>query len=116
MCPSFGPVGNPKGDQSPVYLKDPQSLAVHGLLVYTNFMACFIQGKGPGAGTGSSDGSGAGFGGAGGSGRVTMKTGSPYGDYTNPRMFGSGGGVANAGSGGGVLSLQIAEALIVEGM
>lgn len=73
------------------------------------------KGKGPGAGTGSSDGSGAGFGGTGGSGRVTMTTRSPYGDYTNPRVFGSGGGKSNAGSGGGVLSLEISEALVVEG-
>ena len=75
-----------------------------------------FQGKGPGAGTGSSDGSGAGYGGTGGSGRVTMTTGAPYGDYTKPVVFGSGGGLgSSAGSGGGVLSLDIAEALVVEG-
>ena len=75
-----------------------------------------FQGKGPGVGTGSSDGSGAGYGGTGGSGRVTMTTASPYGDYTNPRLFGSGGGLGSAGSGGGVLSLEVAETLVVEGM
>ena len=45
-----------------------------------------------------------------------MTTGLPYGEYTNPRLFGSGGGLSSAGSGGGVLSLEIAEALVVEGM
>jgi len=45
-----------------------------------------------------------------------MTTGAPYGDYTNPRLFGSGGGFgSSAGLGGGVLSLEIAEALVVEG-
>ena len=45
-----------------------------------------------------------------------MATGLPYGDYTNPRVFGSGGGLGgSAGSGGGVLSLEIVDALVVEG-
>jgi len=47
---------------------------------------------------------------------VTVKTGAPYGDYTNPQVFGSGGGLgSSAGSGGGLLSLQIADTLVVEG-
>ena len=45
-----------------------------------------------------------------------MTTGTPYGDYTNPRVFGSGGGLgSSAGTGGGVLSLEIADVLAVEG-
>ena len=85
------------------------------MVISPNCVPLLNKGKGPGAGTGSSDGSGAGYGGTGGSGQVTMTTRSPYGDYTNPRMFGSGGGKSNAGSGGGVLSLEISEALVVEG-
>ena len=47
---------------------------------------------------------------------VTVTTGAPYGDYTNPQVFGSGGGLgSSAGSGGGLLSLQIADTLVVEG-
>ncbi|KAJ7340196.1 hypothetical protein OS493_002927 [Desmophyllum pertusum] len=76
----------------------------------------YLAGTGPGSGSGSADGSGAGYGGNGGNGRVTMATGLPYGDYTNPRVFGSGGGLGgSAGSGGGVLSLEIVDALVVEG-
>ena len=45
-----------------------------------------------------------------------MTTGAPYGDYKNPSVFGSGGGLgSNAGRGGGVLSLEIVDALVVEG-
>ena len=73
-----------------------------------------LEGTGPGSG--SSDGSGAGYGGSGGNGRVTMTTGVPYGDYTDPRLFGSGGGLgSSAGFGGGALLLEIVDALVVEG-
>ena len=79
-------------------------------------LIAIFQGTGPGSGPASSDGSGAGYGGSGGNGRVTMVTGAPYGDYKNPGVFGSGGGLgANAGKGGGVLSLEIVHALVVEG-
>ena len=45
-----------------------------------------------------------------------MVTGAPYGDYKNPGVFGSGGGLgSNAGTGGGVLLLEIVDALVVEG-
>ena len=45
-----------------------------------------------------------------------MVTGAPYGDYKNPGVFGSGGGLSSyAGTGGGVLSLEIVDALVVEG-
>lgn len=48
---------------------------------------------------------------------VTVTTGAPYGDYTNPQVFGSGGGLgSSAGSGGGVLSLEITDTLVVEGI
>lgn len=45
-----------------------------------------------------------------------MVTGAPYGDHKNPGVFGSGGGLGSyAGTGGGVLSLEIVDALVVEG-
>ena len=45
-----------------------------------------------------------------------METGAPYGDYKTPRVFGSSGGLgASSGNGGGVLSLEIAGDLVVEG-
>jgi len=45
-----------------------------------------------------------------------MVTGVPYGDYKNPGVFGSGGGLgSSAGTGGGVLSLEIVDTLVVEG-
>lgn len=79
-------------------------------------MIATFEDTGPGSGSASSDGSGAGHGGSGGNGRVTMVTGAPYGDYKNPGVFGSGGGLgANAGTGGGLLSLEITDALVVEG-
>ena len=79
-------------------------------------MISIFQGTGPGSGPASSDGSGAGYGGSGGKGRVTIITGAPYGDYKNPVVFGSGGGLGpNAGTGGGVLSVDIVDALVVEG-
>ena len=47
---------------------------------------------------------------------MTTTTGIPFGDYTNPRLFGSGGGLgSNAGFGGGALLLKIVDTLVVEG-
>lgn len=80
-------------------------------------LSFFLQGMGAGAGFGSTDGSGAGYGGRGGRGPSTQQTGSPYGDFKLPLVFGSGGGGPGAmgGAGGGFLQLDIEKALVVEG-
>lgn len=77
----------------------------------------YVIGQGSGAGLGSVDGSGAGYGGRGGSGVSTQQTGSTYGDFQQPRVFGSGGGGpgSKGGAGGGFLELEVIGALIVEG-
>ena len=68
---------------------------------------------GPGAGVIST---GAGHGGRAGRGvNQHEETGSPYGLYSAPVSFGSGGGGSCGGAGGGVLSLYIRHVLNVEG-
>nr|XP_054759184.1 uncharacterized protein LOC129265193 [Lytechinus pictus] len=78
------------------------------------------QGQGAGIShrLGGSGASHAGLGGRGGcQGYVTctLPKNLPYGDLYNPRDFGSGGGGARGGIGGGTLQIQVADVLQVDG-
>jgi len=71
--------------------------------------------------------SGAGHGGTSGTGKHQIKTGQPYGDLYEPRVFGSAGGTSSylpatneryyvpGGRGGGVLYLNVSDTLSVNG-
>ena len=74
-------------------------------------MASF-RSEGPGAALSHSGASHGGEGGAETSSQVVPQA---YGSLTTPYMFGSGGGASSLASGGGILSVQVAGELRVEG-
>ena len=60
--------------------------------------------------------SGGGFGGSSGRGSGTRKTGQPYGDLYEPKIYGScGGGLSASGSGGGILWINVTDTFFVDG-
>ncbi|WAR26294.1 hypothetical protein MAR_011998 [Mya arenaria] len=74
--------------------------------------------NGPGVGIGTSGGSHGGLGGRGGCDGYTtcrLHRNMPYGDLYIPVAHGSGGGQTNGGTGGGVLHMEVAHTLAVDG-
>ena len=67
-------------------------------------------------GTSATGSSGGGFGGSAGRGKGALKTGQPYGDLYEPKVYGScGGGAAVSGSGGGIMWMNITDTMFIDG-